>query len=231
MIAEDRDKVQKIIGYVFRRENLLSSALTHSSGVGKGSRKDYQKLEFLGDSILDFVIAEALMKKHPSFDEGQLTRMRAAVVSEAPLAETVGRLGLNEFLAMGPSETKLGIHRNPSVMSDLFESVVAAIYLDGGMGNARKFILSALAPVIARSECDSRNFYDYKSILNEYASRNSMEIAYVPVEDPRPREGCFSFAVSLDGRVVGKGTGRSKKSAQQQAAKAACRKIGAKAKK
>lgn len=123
-MLESFSEVEDIIGYKFKDKNLLIRAFTHNSGVKKGTKRSYQNLEFLGDSILSFVIAEALMKRHPSFDEGQLTRMRAAIVSEKPLAETIKKTGLNEFLIMGESETKMGINRNSSVMSDLFESIV-----------------------------------------------------------------------------------------------------------
>lgn len=118
------------------------------------------------------------MKRHPSFDEGQLTRMRAAIVSEKPLAETIKKTGLNEFLIMGESETKMGINRNSSVMSDLFESIVGSIYLDGGIKNAKNFILKFLEPKIRLSECNNNNFYDYKSMLNEFAGKHSLAVRY-----------------------------------------------------
>lgn len=217
--------IQKIIGYEFKNENILLRAFTHNSGVKKGCKRNYQNLEFLGDSIVDFIIAEALMNRHPSFDEGQLTRMRAAVVSEKPLAETVHRLGLNKYLIMGLSETKMGINNNTSVMSDMFESIVAGIYLDGGLKNARRFVLSALEPVILKSECNNNNFYDYKSMLNEFAGKHSLTVKYESLNDEFTERGKFAFSVLIDGEALGKGNGNSKKEAQQMAAKLAYKKL------
>lgn len=217
--------IQKIIGYEFKNENILLRAFTHNSGVKKGCKRNYQNLEFLGDSIVDFVIAEALMNRHSSFDEGQLTRMRAAIVSEKPLAETVRRLGLNKYLIMGLSETKMGINNNASVMSDMFESIAAGIYLDGGLKNAKRFILSALEPVILKSECNNNNFYDYKSMLNEFAGRHSLTVKYESLKDELTERDKFVFSVLIDGEAMGKGNGNSKKEAQQMAAKVAYKKL------
>lgn len=225
-MADDFDTVQRIIGYTFRDADILLRAFTHNSGINKGCKKSYQNLEFLGDSIVDFVVAEALMRRHPSFDEGQLTRMRAAIVSEKPLAETIGRLGLNKYLIMGASELKMGINNNPSVMSDMFESIVAGIYLDGGIRNARRFILSALEPVILKSECNNNNFYDYKSMLNEFTGKHNLSVKYaeIPVKDGDLQHK-FAFEVLIDGDSLGRGTGASKKDAQQTAARIAYKKI------
>ncbi len=225
-MVEDFETVQRIIGYEFRDKNLLVRAFTHNSGIKKGSKQSYQNLEFLGDSILDFIIAEALMRRHPAFDEGQLTRMRAAIVSEKPLAETIGRLGLNKYLIMGLSETKMGINNNASVMSDMFEAVVAGIYLDGGIRNAKRFILSALEPIILKSECNNNNFYDYKSMLNEFAGKHGLTVKYndVPVNVADSKQK-FAFEVRIDGDTLGKGVGASKKEAQQMAARIAYKKL------
>ncbi|MEG2456956.1 MAG: ribonuclease III domain-containing protein, partial [Clostridia bacterium] len=155
-------EVQAILGYTFKKTELLVRALTHNSGVGKGLRQSYQNLEFLGDSILNFVIAEELLRRHPEFNEGQLTRMRSAVVSEKPLAETIYKLGLSDFLIMGVSETKMHINQNSSVMEDMFEAIVGAIYLDGGMSFAKKFILTTLEPILLRSETDKNDFLSVK---------------------------------------------------------------------
>lgn len=225
-MCEDFEAVQRIIGYEFRDKNLLVRAFTHNSGIKKGNKQSYQNLEFLGDSILDFIIAEALMRRHPIFDEGQLTRMRAAIVSEKPLAETIGRLGLNKYLIMGLSEMKMGINNNASVMSDMFEAIVAGIYLDGGIRNAKRFILSALEPIILRSECNNNNFYDYKSMLNEFAGKHNLTVKYndVPINVADKKQK-FAFEVCVDGEPLGKGVGGSKKEAQQMAARIAYKKL------
>lgn len=167
------------------------------------------------------------MKRHPSFDEGQLTRMRAAIVSEKPLAETIKKTGLNEFLIMGESETKMGINRNSSVMSDLFESIVGSIYLDGGIKNAKNFILKFLEPKIRLSECNNNNFYDYKSMLNEFAGKHSLSVRYEDAlnDESALQKQKFEFIVYIDGEEMGKGAGGSKKEAQQMAAKVAYKKL------
>ena len=222
-MLESFSEVEDIIGYKFKDKNLLIRAFTHNSGVKKGTKRSYQNLEFLGDSILSFIIAEALMKRHPSFDEGQLTRMRAAIVSEKPLAETIKKTGLNEFLIMGESETKMGINRNSSVMSDLFESIVGSIYLDGGIKNAKNFILKFLEPKIRLSECNNNNF----SMLNEFAGKHSLAVRYEDAlnDESALQKQKFEFVVYIDGEEMGKGAGGSKKEAQQMAAKVAYKKL------
>ena len=224
---ESFSEVEDIIGYKFKDKNLLIRAFTHNSGIKKGAKRNYQNLEFLGDSILAFVIAEALMKRHPSFDEGQLTRMRAGIVSEKPLAETIKKSGLNEFLIMGESETKMGINQNSSVMGDLFESIVGSIYLDGGIRNAKKFILKFLEPRIRMSECNNNNFYDYKSMLNEFAGKHSLTVKYEDAlnDEISLQKQKFEFDVYIDGEKMGTGVGGSKKEAQQMAAKVAYKKL------
>ena len=195
-MLESFSEVEDIIGYKFKDKNLLIRAFTHNSGVKKGTKRSYQNLEFLGDSILSFVIAEALMKRHPSFDEGQLTRMRAAIVSEKPLAETI-------------------------------ESIVGSIYLDGGIKNAKNFILKFLEPKIRLSECNNNNFYDYKSMLNEFAGKHSLAVRYEDAlnDESALQKQKFEFIVYIDGEEMGKGAGGSKKEAQQMAAKVAYKKL------
>lgn len=228
-MRKDFYAVQDIIRYTFKNKELLVRAFTHNSGIKKGSKQSYQNLEFLGDSIVDFVIAEELLHRHPNFNEGQLTRMRSAIVSEKPLAQTIERLKLNKYLIMGASEVKMGIENNYSVMSDLFESIAASIYFDGGLEKARKFILWALMPIILKNEADKNDFYDYKTILNEFATKNNLSINYVNVEQSNTcGKQTFVFDVTIDGDNFGRGEGYSKKEAQQKAARVAWEKINKK---
>lgn len=230
-MSEDVLKIEAIIGYTYKNRELLTRALTHNSGVSKRLKKSYQNLEFLGDSILNFVIAEELLTRHPNFNEGQLTRMRATIVSDKPLADTIKRLQLNDFLIMGFSETKMKINTNLSVMEDMFEAIVGSIYLDGGMAPVKKFILTALEPVIKKSETDKNDFYDYKSILNEYATKSGLTVRYAKEELNRASEDdkpAFEFSVFLDGERIAGGFGGTKKDAQQKAAKKALDIINAK---
>lgn len=226
-MLESFSEVEDIIGYKFKDKNLLIRAFTHNSGVKKGTKRSYQNLEFLGDSILFVCHCRGFDETTPAFDEGQLTRMRAAIVSEKPLAETIKKTGLNEFLIMGESETKMGINRNSSVMSDLFESIVGSIYLDGGIKNAKNFILKFLEPKIRLSECNNNNFYDYKSMLNEFAGKHSLAVRYEDAlnDESALQKQKFEFVVYIDGEEMGKGAGGSKKEAQQMAAKVAYKKL------
>ncbi|MEG2453833.1 MAG: putative dsRNA-binding protein, partial [Clostridia bacterium] len=129
----------------------------------------------------------------------------------------------SDFLIMGVSETKMHINQNSSVMEDMFEAIVGAIYLDGGMSFAKKIILTTLEPILLRSETDKNDFYDYKSMLNEYASKFNLMVKYVDVVDDTLPEPIvkFIFDLSIDGDIVSRGVGNSKKEAQQMAAKIA----------
>lgn len=211
--------LESIIGYDFKNDALLKRALTHDSAARAVHSNSYQNLEFFGDSILDFLVAEELMKRFPSADEGQLTRMRAAVVSERPLALTIERLGLENYLIMGKNERHMKIQKNRSVMSDLYEAVLAAIYLDGGMDEARAFVLRTLSGAIAESARSLHEFYDYKSELNEYANKNALTVSYMQIfENPDDQQNRFEFSVALEGDILGIGRGRTKKEAEQHAA-------------
>ena len=139
-------KIEEKIGYTFRDGALLERAFTHASA---SARDNYQNLEFLGDSVLGFIVSRTLYSEYADTDEGSLTKMRAAVVSERPLAAAIDRLGVAEELITGESEKKNGVSDHSSVKCDLFESLTAAIYLDGGLDEAEKFVLGALSEEIA----------------------------------------------------------------------------------
>ena len=139
-------KIEEKIGYTFRDGALLERAFTHASA---SVRDNYQNLEFLGDSVLGFIVSRTLYSEYADTDEGSLTKMRAAVVSERPLAAAIDRLGVAEELITGESEKKNGVSDHSSVKCDLFESLTAAIYLDGGLDEAEKFVLGALSEEIA----------------------------------------------------------------------------------
>ena len=152
-------KIEEKIGYTFRDGALLERAFTHASA---SVRDNYQNLEFLGDSVLGFIVSRTLYSEYADTDEGSLTKMRAAVVSERPLAAAIDRLGVAEELITGESEKKNGVSDHSSVKCDLFESLTAAIYLDGGLDEAEKFVLGALSEEIAAA-ADSAKRSDAKS--------------------------------------------------------------------
>ncbi len=225
----DISDIEKIIGYVFSNKDLLVRAFTHSS-VCVDTTRNYESLEFLGDSLLDFIVAKALLSLNPKADEGFLTQRRAELVSQEPLNNSIERLGLNKFLIVGKGE-KLGhITKHTKVNSNLFEAVVGAIYLDSeSVEAAEKFVLLALGDYI-----DGKNQkeieHDYKTELNEYGSKHKIAVIYNhigksgPSHDPR-----FEVEVTLDGNVFGKGLGRTKRHAEQEAAMAALNAIYANA--
>ena len=213
------------LGYTFRRPALLENALYHSSyanehrGAGISSN---ERLEFLGDAVLGFVTAEYLYGKHPDLPEGDLTRIRAALVCEESLHEVAQYLGLGEYLKLGRGEELGGGRQRPSILADATESVFAAVYLDGGMDAARDLIHRVLLDKEQEEQVEERR-RDYKTELQELVQRKPDQILrYEMLGSTGPdhaRE--FSFRVTLNGRTVGTGQGRSKKEAEQSAARCA----------
>lgn len=215
-------KIEEKIGYTFRDGALLERAFTHASA---SVRDNYQNLEFLGDSVLGFIVSRTLYSEYADTDEGSLTKMRAAVVSERPLAAAIDRLGVAEELITGESEKKSGVSDHSSVKCDLFESLTAAIYLDGGLDEAEKFVLGALSEEIAAA-ADSAKRSDAKSRINEYAMKKGVSAEYR--EEKRtgaPHMPVFTFSLLLGGEVAGEGSGTSKRAAQQAAAREALGRI------
>ena len=215
-------KIEEKIGYTFRDGALLERAFTHASA---SARDNYQNLEFLGDSVLGFIVSRTLYSEYADTDEGSLTKMRAAVVSERPLAAAIDRLGVAEELITGESEKKNGVSDHSSVKCDLFESLTAAIYLDGGLDEAEKFVLGALSEEIAAA-ADSAKRSDAKSRINEYAMKRGVSAEYR--EEKRtgaPHMPVFTFSLLLGGELAGEGSGTSKREAQQAAAREALGRI------
>lgn len=222
----DKAKIQEIeniIGYVFKDKSFLIRAFTHPSLKAK-VEENYQVLEFLGDSILDFIIAERLMEVNPSWNEGILTKVRAQIVSAQPLSDAIGRVRLTEFMQFGVGENRRRVYENDSIKCDLFESIVGAIYLDGGMEEAKKFTLSMLDKAIAYSS--PAEDLDHKSKLNEYATKHGKTVDYVLVNQIGPvHKPTFEMEVYIDGECMGNGKGSTKQAAQQWAAKEALQKL------
>ena len=221
MQANDIRTIEKKIGYEFTDKALLERAFTHSS-ADPAATKNYQSLEFLGDSILDFIVAKRLMEINPDAHEGALSKNRAAIVSKEPLANEIDRLGLAKFLIVGKGENAELICAQSKLKSDIFESIIGAIYLDSGkIECAEKFVLSKLADLFNGNFKHAVSM-DYKTELNEYASRHELQVEYVFVaERGKQHEPIFEMAVKLNGLDAGRGEGRSKKEAEQNAAKMA----------
>ncbi len=205
------------IGYRFKNKDLLKVALTHSSYANENKLNyDNERLEFLGDSVLGFVTAEYLFEEFKTRPEGALTKLRAAVVCEKSLFKFAEKISLGEAILMGRGEEHTGGRNRPSVVSDAFEAVIAAMYLDGGIEVVKPYILSFIKDAVKREA----SFKDNKSLLQEEIQRQKGNtLVYEETGESGPdHEKIFNFVVKLNGEIVGKGQGKSKKEAEQAAA-------------
>ena len=204
--------LEQKLGYTFHDRTLLEGALCHSSYAiehrAVGARSN-ERLEFLGDAVLGLVTADYLYHKHPDLPEGDLTRIRAALVCEESLHEAAQSLGLGDYLKLGRGEESGGGRQRPSILADATESVFAAVYLDGGMEEARAIIHRVLLDR-EREEVVEERRRDYKTALQELVQELGPDHCRV-----------FVMEVRLDGETVGRGEGRSKKNAEQAAARSA----------
>ena len=209
------------IGYSPRDLRLLDQALTHSSSRNETGHRlpDNQRLEYLGDSVLGLIVNEALYLRHPGYTEGDLARIKSAVVSESSLAPVAGELGLGPLLTLGRGERSSGGTRRSSNLADAFEALIAAIYLDRGLVAARKFVLAALQGVLD-SFAEPASARDSKSILQERVQKRSRKrpIYEVVSESGPDHQRVFVCRVMIDGREAGRGQGASRKRAEQDAA-------------
>ena len=221
--------LEENLGYTFRDRKLLEAALYHSSYAnehrGSGIRSN-ERLEFLGDSVLGMVTADYLYRKHPDLPEGDLTRIRAALVREESLYEVAQSLNLGSYLKLGRGVESGGGRQRPSILADATESVFAAVYLDGGLEEARRIIHRVLLDK-EREEVVEERRRDYKTALQELVQRTpGNTITYHLLEEMGP-DHCrvFVMEVRLNGQSAGRGEGRSKKSAEQAAARDALKKM------
>ena len=215
--------LETAIGYRFQNITLLQNALTHSSYANErwhDSLMSNERLEFLGDSILGMVVAEHLFCNFPDRPEGELTRMRADMVCEQALAEIAQRLSLGQHMLLGNGEEQGGGRARASILADAVESVIAACFLDGGMEAAKAFISQF---VLCNVPVNRLHNADHKTALQELVQQKKDQIlSYALVGESGPDHNKqFTVAVSLNGTVVGQGTGSSKKRAEQEAARAA----------
>ncbi|WP_367926164.1 ribonuclease III [uncultured Ruthenibacterium sp.] len=222
---KDLKELEKTLRYTFKDPYLLQTALTHTSFANEARHgtKHNERLEFLGDSVLSIVVADYLFT-HKDMPEGELTRMRASLVCEAALFEFAQQIDLGSYLRLGKGEEMGGGRHRPSVVSDAFEAVIAALYLDGGIEVARQFIL----PFVTRALTDEAAEEDYKTRLQEIVQQNPEErLRYVVVGESGPdHDKHFEVDVYLNSNAVGHGEGHSKKQAEQAAAKEALSLMG-----
>ncbi len=220
------EKLEKRLDYTFQNRALLENALTHSSYANEHrdtGMTSNERLEFLGDSVLGMVVADHLYREHPRMPEGDLTRTRASLVCEESLVEVARALELGKYLHLGKGEDAGGGRERPSILADATEAVLAAIYLDGGIAQARRVIRT----LILAGEEETSSSRDHKTALQELVQRKSgRKLTYRLVGEEGPDHAKrFSVEVVLNGTVVGCGEGRTKKAAEQCAAKAAIEKL------
>lgn len=223
---------EKNIQYFFKNQALLKEALTHSSFSNE--RKDNvvnnnERLEFLGDAVLSIVISDHLFKNHIDLPEGELTKIRSKIVCEATLGDCARRIDLGRFMFFGKGEEMTGGRNRTSILADAFEALIAAIYLDGGIEASRKFIMHHMREQV-QNAIVGKVFLDYKTHLQEIVQiRKDNRIKYEIIGEEGP-DHCklFYTQVKLNDIVIGYGKGRSKKEAEQEAAKMAIEKVEAK---
>lgn len=218
LTKEHLTELQNRIGYVFSDAAKLRRALTHSSYV-PGDGGDNERMEFLGDAVLELCVSEELFFRFPKMQEGQLTKSRASIVCEAALFDAAKGIGLGEYLLLGRGEDANGGREKPSILSDAFEAVIAAIYLDGGFTPARDFIHRFVLPLLNLSVPVFEK--DHKTRLQEliHARTHGRQVTYRLAGESGPdHDKTFTMQAVLDGEVLGEGSGHSKQSAGQAAA-------------
>ena len=216
------EKIEKSIGYIFQDKALLRKALTHTSYAYENKLESNEKLEFLGDSILEFVSSKYLYQNYPKLKEGVMTKVRATVVCEKSLYKIAKLHNFSDFLYLGKSERKTGGENRPAILADSVEAVIAAIYLDGGINEAEKFITQNLKEEIevATKHVGDR---DYKTVLQEKLQQHGeVKIEYkITMEKGPDHDKYFEAQVSCNGKILANGEGKSKKEAHMSAAKKA----------
>jgi len=216
------------LGYHFKNPVYLATALTHSSyaNENKAAGNSNERLEFLGDSVLGVVVADYLFKNYPNMPEGDLTKLRAALVCEKACCDFSQQIHVGDYMHLSHGEQNSGGRTRSSILADAFEAIIAAIYMDSGMEEARKFILHFVIPVAQTAK--PKAFKDYKTALQEIIQQNPEEhLEYVLTAETGPDHNKhFTVEVHLNSNVIGKGGGRSKKEAEQQAAREALELMG-----
>ncbi len=223
-------QLEKNLEYKFNNISFLKNALTHSSYANevRNGIASNERLEFLGDSVLSIIVSDYIFKNFPNLPEGQLTKLRASLVCEKSLCGFSRELELGKYLLLGKGEEKGGGRERDSILADAFEAVLAAMYLDGGYEVAKKHALRFVLREIEHPEDDV--FKDYKTVLQEIIQRNPEEtVTYALVDQKGPdHDKIFTVEVKLNSNTIGKGSGKSKKQAEQMAAKQALELMGEK---
>lgn len=219
MLKKEKIKeLEEKIGYEFKKKELIWQALTHSSFSNEqkiNKYKNYERLEFLGDAVLELLSSQFFFETYPDMPEGEMTKLRSSMVCELALAYCARDISLGDYLLLGKGEEITGGRTRDSIISDVMEAVIGALYLDGGLSEADTFVKKYIL-----SDLESKQlFYDSKTILQEEVQRDGQSLTYELVSETGPdHDKVFMVEARIDGQTVGKGQGRNKKSAQQQAA-------------
>src|SRR5579862_4010805 len=233
MAVSEIAELESVLGHQFRDPRWLVQALIHSSRIPERTSDDpaesNEKLEFLGDAVLELLVSEELIRAFPDWSEGQLSKSRARLVNAAALSLAAQRLGLGHHLRLGRGEEKTGGRAKPALLADAYEAVIAAIYLDAGLDAARGFVLKTLVEGALAGEAERLGRTDYKSALQELLqSRGAAPGRYYIIEETGPdHEKTFRVEVRVTGEITAIGTGKTKKEAEQSAAIAALIQLGA----
>jgi ribonuclease III len=229
-LRDEFESLQQAIGYRFRDRGLLEHAMTHTSRANEdvsGGVHDNESMEFLGDAVLGFVVADALFRDFPDFDEGQKSKTKASLVSTATLALQAERLDLGAHMLLGRGEEKTGGRRKQALLADSYEALIAAVYLDGGVESARAFILRQFGPLLAEVKRTGVSDRDFKSALQEFLQSHELPLPdyrVVGAAGPDHRK-LFQVEVFVNDDRIGEATGASKKEAEQEAARTALEKL------
>ena len=212
------EELEEIIGYHFKNKHYLTQALTHSSYANEkklGKLGCNERLEFLGDAVLELISSDFLYAKFTQVPEGELTKKRASLVCEPSLAYCAREFGLPQFLLLGKGEDMTGGRNRDSIVSDATEALLGAIYLDGGFASAKEFVLNFILNDIEHKQL----FYDSKTILQEVVQGEHEQLTYVLTDESGPDHNkSFTVRACIGERVIGSGTGHTKKAAEQEAA-------------
>ena len=215
-------KIIEELNIPYNNIKLYDQAFTHTSYANENGVKSYERLEYLGDAVLELIMSEYLFK-NTEYEEGKMTKLRAHYVCESALYEYSKRLGLNNYILLGHGEEASGGRDRKAIVADIFESFIGAMFLDLGLDFVKGFIYDNVIPLIERKEVDF--FSDYKSVLQELVQTDRRSLEYIVVNEEGPaHDKMFTVDVKIDNILYGTGTAHSKKEAEQEAAKDALRK-------
>ena len=222
--TKDLKELEGKIGYTFKDKTLFKQALTHSSYANEHRHeglKDNERLEFLGDAVLEIISSEYLFYNYPDMAEGEMTKLRASIVCEPTLALCTHEISLGSYLFLGKGEERTGGRNRDSIVSDATEALLGAIYLDGGFASAKEFVLNFILNDIEHKQL----FYDSKTILQEIVQeKGTQPVEYVLIKEEGPDHNKnFTVDARVNGKVMGQGSGHTKKAAEQAAAYQAIR--------